>query len=178
MTNLSQLKRPTHPATFALAVFIDDRPPADSWEPPEEPETTVLLVDGNDERYDLGEELENALIEAVESHSGEICDKLHSGTDHQAPPVYFCVRDNPVCHERQSGRHIKTILEDKTPEDMTTDELVTRVTGDLKLLYQWALADREQAADLSSSADVADATARISYLRSAAKLLNGCYKGL
>ena len=169
MQYLNKLKRAQHPASFALGVWIDDRPPADRWDPPEEPETTVLLVDGNDKRYELSEELENALIKAIETHSGEICDTLNYGTDHQAPAVYFC---------KPPRRHLKTILEDKAPEDMTTDELVTRTTSDLKLLHQWALADREQATDLSSSADAADATARISYLRSAAKLLSGCYKGL
>tara|TARA_Y100001951_G_C11231257_1_gene234742 strand:- start:470 stop:754 length:285 start_codon:yes stop_codon:yes gene_type:complete len=78
------------PATFAIGVWIDDWQPADRWEPPGEHETTVLLVDGNDERYELSEELEVALVGLIENHAGEICDALKIGTDHQAPPVQVC----------------------------------------------------------------------------------------
>ena len=50
----------------------------------------MLLVDGNDERYELSEELEVALVGLIENHAGEICDALKIGTDHQAPPVQVC----------------------------------------------------------------------------------------
>lgn len=82
------------PADFAIAVFIDDRPPADRWEPPSEPETSVLLVDGND-RHTLSEGLEAALIMVIENHADELCDILLTGTDHQKPKVGFF---NPHSH--------------------------------------------------------------------------------
>jgi len=170
MHYLSKLKQVQYPATFALGVWIDDRPPVDSWEPPEEPETTVLLVDGNDTRHELSDELETALVGLVENHAGEICDALQMGTDHQPPPVHF----KPVVVRRSIG-------DEPADEQRNADKLISNVLGHLNVLLQMAENERLQAESPSDNRIIEPAAHqkavdRISYLRSAAHLLFGCYK--
>ena len=72
MFNLTKSNLQKHNPTFALGVYVDDRPPADSWEPPQEPELAVVLFNAKGERVFLSEELESALIAALETHDSEV----------------------------------------------------------------------------------------------------------